>query len=750
MKILIAEDNAFSRTLLKKTLTKAGYDVVAAENGDVAWEILQQDDPPKLALIDWMMPGLSGIELCQKIREIDSAIPIYVILLTAKTDKEDVLAGFSAGADDFIKKPFDRGELLARIQVGRRLVEQQALLYCLIDSIPDPIYVKDSRGFYLGCNSAYARFVGTDPDDIFSRTASDVLPAEQAQKTHMEDLRVLATAEPFETEGWVSDSEGNKVYHDTVKIPYLESAAGSSGMIGISRDLTKRIEMEQEVKRLAVAVEQSTESIMITDVAGIILYVNSAFEMISGYSSGEVIGQHPDLLKSGKHDGAFFAKLWDTIAAGKTWEGEITNCNKDGNYYVEEVVIYPIRNDAGDVINYVSISRDITQEMAIEKHLRQQQKMNAIGELAGGVSHDFNNILTAILGYVALCMNSVEEESKTYGYLKEIVKAGDRATKLVRQILTFSRQEEQEFHSMELQSVIEDSLSMVQTTMKKSIAVETDIEPDCGPILGDVTQLQQVMVNLCTNASHALGKDGKGTLSVVLKSIEIDERMAEEQTVEIHPGSYACVTVSDTGCGMPPEVLERIFEPYFTTKKKGEGTGFGLSIVHGIVRKHRGVISAVSEEGVGTTFTLYIPLLLSDSELQQQEASRASSAKGHGRILFVDDDETVLSMGREILESFGYTVITGTNGRRALEIFEQNPSDFDVLVTDYSMPEMNGHELIRHVLKIRPEIPAILCSGYMEKIEGENLKELGHSAFLAKPLDWCELSRTIQAEINTN
>ncbi|MEA2067774.1 MAG: response regulator, partial [Verrucomicrobiota bacterium] len=192
MKILIAEDNAFSRTLLKKTLTKAGYEVVAAENGDAAWEVFQQDDPPKLALIDWMMPGLSGIEVCRNIREIDTAIPIYVILLTAKTDKEDVLEGFAAGADDFIKKPFDSGELLARIKVGRRLVEQQALMHCLIDSIPDPIYMKDSRGLYLGCNAAYARFVGTDPDNVFSHTANDILPPEQAQQSHMEDLRVLA------------------------------------------------------------------------------------------------------------------------------------------------------------------------------------------------------------------------------------------------------------------------------------------------------------------------------------------------------------------------------------------------------------------------------------------------------------------------------------------------------------------------------------------------------------------------------
>jgi PAS domain S-box-containing protein len=747
MKILIAEDNAFSRTLLKKTLTKAGYKVFAAENGKVAWEILQQDDAPKLALIDWMMPGLSGIELCRKIREIDSAIPVYMILLTAKTDKEDVLEGFSAGADDFITKPFDSGELLARIQVGRRLVEQQALLYCLIDSIPDPIYVKDSRGLYLGCNSAYARFVGTDANDIFSRSASDILPADQAKRCHMEDLRVLANGTSAQSEGWTTAANGEQVYHETVKIPYLESAAGSTGMIGISRDLTKRMEMEQEMRRLAVAVEQSTECIKITDEDGVIQYVNAAFEATTGYSSDEIVGRKPDMLKSGKHDQVFYEKLWTTIVSGKTWAGELTNKKKNGTFYVEESVIYPIHGANESVVNYVSISRDITQEREFEKHLRQQQKMNAIGELAGGVSHDFNNILTAILGYVALCMNSVDEDSKIYSYLKEIVKAGDRATKLVRQILTFSRQEEQEFQLLELQPVIEDSLSMVQTTMRKSIVVDLNIDPACGPILGDITQLQQVMINLCTNAAHALGKQQQGRLSVSLKQIEIQDQHPDEQLVELDPGHYACITVSDNGCGMPPEVLDRIFEPYYTTKKKGEGTGFGLSIVHGIVRKHRGQINVESAMNKGTTFTVYFPVLMKPVD-QKKQAEELSAPTGSGRVLFVDDDEAVLSMGREILESFGYSVVTATNGRRALETFTLNPSAFDVLVTDYSMPESNGHELIRAALKVRNDIPAILCSGYMEKVDGEDLQALGHAAYMAKPIDWKELSSTIQSVIN--
>jgi two-component system cell cycle sensor histidine kinase/response regulator CckA len=488
---------------------------------------------------------------------------------------------------------------------------------------------------------------------------------------------------------------------------------------------------------------------MITDVDGGILYVNAAFEETTGYSAEEALGQRPNILKSGKHDNEFYGKLWKTVSSGKTWEGRFANRNKEGNLFDVEAVIYPIRDADDKVLNYVSISRDITQEAAIEKHLRQQQKMNAVGELAGGVSHDFNNILTAILGYVALCMNNVDEESKTYKYLSEIVKAGDRATKLVRQILTFSRQEELQFHSLNLQPVIEDSLSLIQTTMSNSIKLEQDVDQQCGSILGDTTQLQQIMVNLCTNAAHAMGKDEPGTLTVTLRQVALSGEDIEEQVTDLDPGTYACITVGDSGCGMPPEVMDRIFEPYFTTKKQGEGTGFGLSIVHGIVRKHRGSITVESEEGTGTTFTLYFPLI-SESALKEPTAGNAVPVEAvRGRILFVDDDQTVLSMGREILESFGYDVVTATNGRRALKTFKHNPSGFDALVTDYSMPEMNGHQLIREVVAIRKDIPAILCSGYMEKVEGEDLSLLGHAAYMAKPVDWRELSQAIQKGIGS-
>ncbi|MCK5675654.1 MAG: response regulator [Verrucomicrobia bacterium] len=746
MKILIAEDNAFSRTLLKKTITKAGYDVITAEDGETAWEVLQQKEVPRLALIDWMMPGMSGVDLCRKIREMDGTLPIYIILLTAKTAKEDVLEGFAAGADDFIKKPFDSGELLARIQVGRRLVEQHALLHCLIDSIPDPVYFKDNRGLYLGCNKAYEKFVGKVEADIINRTDSAFMPESKAKAAHMEDLRVLARSGAVESEGWVKGADRQEVYHSTFKTPYLESAAGSSGMIGISRDLTKRIQMEQEMKRLAVAVEQSTESIMITDVGGVILYVNSAFGSITGYAPEEVLGKTPDIFRSERHDDEFYQTLLTTISSGSKWKGYITSYKKDDNLFDVEATIYPIRDDSEEMVGYVAISRDITQEKAIEKQLRQTQKMNAIGELAGGVSHDFNNILTAILGYVALCMNTVEEDSKVHGYLKEIVKAGDRAAKLVRQILTFSRQEEQDFRSVGLQPVIEDSLGMVKTTIKPHIKVEVDIDEQCGSIYGDATQIQQVMVNLCTNAVHALGKK-KGSLDVSLKQVELLGKKHGNQVIDLDPGLYACITVSDTGCGMAPETLDRIFEPYYTTKEKGEGTGFGLSIVHGIVRKHRGYIAVESEIGEGTTFNIYLPLLIGSAE-EKKQAIDLSVPEGFGHILFVDDDEAVLSMGREILESFGYSVSTATNGKLALELFQQDPDGFDALVSDYSMPEMNGHALIGECLRRRPGLPSILYSGYMEKVEGENLSDLGHTAFIPKPLDWRELSRTIQQEIN--
>lgn len=753
MKILIAEDNSFSRNLLKKTLARAGYEVVAAENGEAAWTILQEDVPPKLALIDWMMPGLSGVELCRRLRSSQKAFPVYVILLTARTGKEDVLEGFSAGADDFITKPFDSGELLARVQVGRRLVEQHALLHCLIDSIPDPIYFKDSRGAYLGCNSAYQQFVGKAESDIIGQTASDVLPVDKALASHMEDLRVLSEGLPLETEGWVVNAAGQKAYHNTIKMPYLESSAGSTGMIGVSRDITRRMLIEQEMKQLAVAVEQSTEMIIITDVSGRILYVNKAFETTTGYTAEEVLGKNPLILKSDEQDSTEYKRFQDTILAGEVWNGKLTSRMKSGNLFDEEIIVYPIRGDDDQVVNYVYISRDITQEMAFEMQLRQTQKMNAIGKLAGGVAHDFNNILTAILGYVALSMSCVEENSKVYSYLHEVVKAGDRATKLIRQILTFSRQEEQIFRPLSLLPIIDDSVGMIQTGLKSDVQIETDIDRGCRPILGDATQIQQILINLCTNAVQAMGEQG-GTLTVTLKQVELMGKTLGRKMQELEPGFYCCMTVSDTGCGMTPDTMSRIFEPYFTTKAKGVGTGIGLAIVHGIVRKHRGYITVDSEVGEGTTFNLYFPMILGDAEEERQTIEMAK-LEGSGHILYVDDDPAVLALGREILESFGYQVTTATNGQEAWELFQQNPVRFDALITDFSMPKMTGQELINECLKISPDLPVILCSGYMESDENEEddgeddtKRLLGNIQFMPKPVDWRELGRSIQKKIN--
>ena len=745
MKILIAEDNAFSRTLLKKTLSKAGYDTVSAENGDEAWRILHGEDRPSLALLDWMMPGQSGVELCRKLRERDKlSVPVYVILLTAKTNKEDMLEAFSAGADDFVTKPFDAGELLARIKVGCRLVEQQSLLHRLIDSLPDPIYVKDHRGLYLACNKAYANYIGVESGHVPGCASWEIIHGELGRVVHQDDLDVLTEGRVHEREGWEIDADGNNVYHETIKLPYRESGSGEYGMISICRDLTRRMELEQEMRRLAVAVEQSTESIMITDVKGKILYVNAAFENTTGYSSDEALGQTPGLINSGKQDASFMAKLWETISSGDTWEGRMVNRRKDGQLYGEETVIYPIRNPQGQLVNFVSIGRDITQEEAIEKHLRQQQKMNAVGELAGGVSHDFNNILTAILGYVALGLNSVDEKSNAHKYLTEILKAGERAAKLVRQILTFSKQEEPRFHSLRLQEVIEDSLSLARTNME-DIELVKDVDPNCPPILGDTTQIQQVLVNLCSNAVHAIGQNQEGTIRVLLRQVELTSSSPELHALDLSPGSYACVVISDSGCGMSSEVQERIFEPYFSTRKSGEGSGFGLSIVHGIVQRHRGGIHVESEEGKGAIFTLYFPMLEGKSEGEPVPAVTRSvtSDRGGGQILFVDDESSILTLGREILESLGYKVTTAVNGRQAWKLFQATPYKFDILITDYKMPKMNGHELIRRVREVRGDISTILCSGYMEKVEGSGLEGLKHTVYIPKPIDWGRLGQVV-------
>ena len=365
--------------------------------------------------------------------------------------------------------------------------------------------------------------------------------------------------------------------------------------------------------------------------------------------------------------------------------------------------------------------------------------MEAIGTLAGGIAHDFNNILSAIIGYTELVMDDIPESENVQGDLKEVLKAGIRAKDLVNQILAFGRMSEIEYAPIALCTIIKESLKMLRAAIPSNIEIRQDLAVS-GLVLSDPTQINQIIMNLCTNAVHAMDETG-GILEVSLKETTINSGAASG--LGISPGPYFELTVRDNGKGMQPEIIDRIFEPYFTTKEKGQGTGLGLSVIHGIVRNHSGTITCKSVLDVGTTFTVYLPRIQSESKDIEPVLHRTLPT-GTERILFVDDEPVLTAMAEKMLAARGYQVVSSSNSSDALDMFRRDPYAFDLVITDMTMPGMTGDRLAQELLLIRQDIPVILCTGYNARISEDRAKEIGIREFILKPLDIQTLLETVR------
>ena len=373
-----------------------------------------------------------------------------------------------------------------------------------------------------------------------------------------------------------------------------------------------------------------------------------------------------------------------------------------------------------------------------EAELRQAQKMRAIGTLAGGIAHDFNNILAAIIGYTQLAQARVTSDDTVRTYLNEVFIAGERARKLVQQILTFSRQSEQEKKPIAIHLIVREALRLLRASLPANIEIVQNITASCGPVLADPTQIHQVVMNLCTNAYHAMQEKG-GTLTVSLF-----ETAAENIAPPLPAGDYVQLVVSDTGCGMDTTTQERIFEPYFTTKETGKGTGLGLAVTHGIVEGLGGQIRMVSTTGLGTTFSIYLPL---HKQLQAEPLEPVGTKDirgGNERILVVDDEQELVRLLEMFLSRYGYRVTSFSDSTAASAWFDANPGSVDLVITDMAMPKLTGQDLARAILAKRPDLPIILCSGYSEVINAERAKQLGIRAFFLKPLQEEELAGLVR------
>ena len=391
--------------------------------------------------------------------------------------------------------------------------------------------------------------------------------------------------------------------------------------------------------------------------------------------------------------------------------------------------------------------RELAEEdrTKLEDQLRQVQKMEAIGTLAGGIAHDFNNILTPLIGYSELILSSIERGTQTENHIREVLKASNRAKDLVQQILAFSRRKKQELKPVMINLVAREVIKLVRSSIPTTIEISQNLVSD-SLILGDPTQIHQVLMNLFTNAAHAM-EDSGGTLSVDLNDIKLDESFTSNYP-DLEPGEYIKLVVSDTGIGIPPQIMQSIFDPYFTTKEPGEGTGLGLPVVLGIIKGYGGEITVESEHGNGSTFIVYLPVV--NNAVGIETVEKEILPTGNENILLIDDERPIVEMCESMLNQLGYTVTSSTSSIDALKLFSEGPDDFDLVITDMTMPVMTGDILAIEIMKIRPDIPVILCTGYSRKISANGISEIGIKAYVEKPFVLKELAKTIRQVFEEN
>lgn len=500
---------------------------------------------------------------------------------------------------------------------------------------------------------------------------------------------------------------------------------------------------EESLRKLSRAVELSADAIMVTDCEGIIEYVNPAFESLSGYSQRDVAGCTPRVLKARDQSAEVYQELWTTILAGRVYRSILVNRKKNGEPYYIEQSISPVRNDSGRITHFISNGRDLTDRLRLEAQLLQTQKMDAIGRLAGGVAHDFNNLLTIITSYSELALDAVVPGSPVAGKIQEILSAARRAAQLTRQLLAFSRKQVHSPRVAELNPVISGIVKTLHRLIGEDIELRFAPGDGLGRVRVDPIQIEQILMNLAANARDAMPQGGR--LTIATSDIQLTDDYIQLKHALISPGWYVLVTVSDTGVGISPDHLAHVFEPFYTTKPSGQGTGLGLATVYGIVKQNNGFIWAYSELAMGTVFRFYLPCVTDrEHPVDAPSEDLTSPAQGSETVLLVEDEDAVRRSTAEFLTQRGYTVLEARDGLDALAVVKDHGSTIHLVVTDVVMPNMSGGQLAQELERRRPEAAILFISGYPGKTVIDHKVLDFETNFLQKPFTLKELSGKIR------
>jgi len=514
------------------------------------------------------------------------------------------------------------------------------------------------------------------------------------------------------------------------------------------RDISDRIAdkdlLQLDFNELQSMFKAIPDLIMILDKEMRILKYNTAFSQVFKGTSTQILGHQCHDIFCGRQTPCADCPMLDTLKDLKV-HATISTRNALGKTF--QIATAPILSESGDLVSIVHIAKDITVQEKLAIQLRQAQKMEAIGSLAGGIAHDFNNILTPILGYTEIAIENTPAGSEILDDLHQVLSSAHRAKELVKQILAFSRHSEEELKPMKIHQVIEEAIKMLRSSLPASIDIVKSIDHTCGAIMADPTQVHQILMNLCTNASQAMHKAG-GTLGISLIGVQLDS-LDLDHKFNLKPGPYVLLEVSDTGAGIPTDKIHHIFDPYFTTKPKGESTGLGLAVVHGIVKKYNGDITVYSELEKGSVFRVFIPAIPPVSKHKEPHPSPAFLPRGTEHILLIDDEKMIVRMEEQMLRGQGYSVTTFSDSEEALKAFQTHPHDFDLIITDMTMPKLCGDKLAQEMLSIRPDMPIILCSGFNPIVSGTKRQTLGIRKYLTKPIIKSELVIAVRQVLDT-
>ena len=745
------EDEVIVARDIRHQLKLLNYEPVAATATGEEALLLTESLRPDLVLMDIQLAGdMDGIVAAQTIRE---RFDIPVVFLTAFAGDESVQRAKLAEPFGYIIKPLEECDLKITIAIAlykhhndkklrtaheQLLVKEERFNQLAMQSRTG-VWEVNADGLFTYCSQIFSDLVGYPEEEIVGKKHFyDFHPEKGRDDFKRIALEAMARRDIFrDLENPIQTKEGRIIWVLTNGISVLNNKGEFQCYRGWDTDVTQRKQAEEQIHQLSSAVEQSPVSIMITDSKGTLKYVNPKFTQLTGYTQEEVRGQNPRVLKGDKTSPDEYRRLWDCITHGREWRGEFHNRKKNGDFYWESASISPIVDANGHIAHFLAVKEDITERKALEEQIRQAQKLEGIGQLAGGVAHDFNNILAVMMIRLGFLQKNKSLDQESLDTVLDLMMDAKRSASMTKQLLLFSRRSVMEVELLDLNELVANLLKMVRRLIGEHVTVRFDPCENLPSLEADTVMLEQVLMNLSVNARDAMPNGG--SLTINIEPIQIVKEQVHGN-ITVPPGQFVCLTVADTGCGMDEATLKRIFEPFFTTKEVGKGTGLGLATVHGIVAQHKGWVEVESELGKGTTFKVFLPASVK-RKTEPTQTEKMSVIRGHETILFVEDDANLRQLVAKGLRLLGYRVLEADNGQTAMKLWQENSQQIDLLFSDMRMPEgMSGLDLAERLRKENPNLKVIITSGYI--MEGH--PSPGGIVYFAKPYEFQILCKTIR------